>query len=124
MDKAQAKVVQVAVGEAIKAVYAQHGLTVTSSRVTYDDSTLNLTVKATVADPAAQAKTWDNYAPVFDLPEGGVGKVITLNRKAYRIIGLDLNRRAYPVRVEDLATGRPVLFKAPAVARALASQTA
>jgi hypothetical protein len=119
MDKAQAKVVQAAVGEAIKAVYAQYGLVVTSSRCTYDDSTFNLTVKANVSDPAAQGKTWDQYAPIFDLPEGGVGKVVRLNQKDYRIVGLDLNRRAYPVRVEEVATGKVVLFKAPAIARAL-----
>lgn len=122
MDKQLAKVVQTEVGEAIKAIYEKHGLTITSNRSTYDDSTFNLSVKAVASDPDSQAKTWAKYAPLFGLPLDGIGQVINLNRKAYRITGLDLSRRTFPVRVEEVGSGKVSLFKEDAIRRALSAR--
>jgi hypothetical protein len=122
MDSKQAKAIQTEALDAIKAIYAKHDLVVTAGRATFDDSTFNLSVKATVTDPDAQSKTWAKYAPAYGLPVEGFGQTVTINRKDYRIVGLDLNRRGYVVRVEEVATGKAMLFKEDAVRRALSAR--
>jgi hypothetical protein len=119
MDKAQSKVVLADVGEAIKAVYAKHGLQVTRVRATYDVGEFNLTVKAISAKVEDRQATWAKYAPVYGLPVNGIDQVVTINRKAFRIVGIDLSRRTFPVRVESVQTGEASMFKADAIRRAL-----
>jgi len=120
MDKAQVKVIHEEVSEAIRTVYAKHGLTITSDRASYGEAEFNISVKAISTKAEDQAKTWAQYAPVYGLPVDGFGQLVTINRQQYVITGLDLNRRGYVVRVKNLGTGKVSLFKADAIRRALA----
>jgi hypothetical protein len=120
VDKATAKAVQQEMGDALKAIAAKHGLEITSSRSTYSESEFNLSIKSRSTSQEDNAATWARYAPMYGLPLDGLGQTITLNRKVYTITGLDLNRRAYPVRVTD-AYGKALLLREEAVRRALAA---
>ena len=122
MDKAQAKLVQTEAHEAVKAVFAKHGLRISGGSAKFDDASFSITIKGQSTSPADHAVTWANYAPVFGLPVDGFGAVITLNRKQFRITGLDLNRRSFPVVTQDVATGKVTLFREDAVRRALLSR--
>lgn len=117
MDKAQAKTLQSEIGEALKPIYAKHGLRVTSSRSRYDTGEFNITIKAEATDPAFDPKVqdWDRYAESYGLPKDARGQTVVVGGVIYRVEGLVLSRRRFPVAVTRLQDSKAFLLTAEAI---------
>lgn len=126
MDKAQAKALQAEIGEALKPLYAKHGMKVTRIHSTFGVGEFNISIKSESTDPALDPKVtdWDRYADAYGLPTDGRGQTIVVGGVTYRIDGLALSRRRFPVAVTRLQDSKGFLLTIEAVRGALASRKA
>lgn len=121
MDKTQVKAVMAELEPALAAVLARHNLKLAPGhRVTYGVG-MSVKFEAVSTDPAKDPKVldWNRYAAGFGLSPEDLGKTFVSKGTTYRIVGLDIGRRAYPV-VAERADGSPMLFRAAGVVGALA----
>ena len=121
MDKAQAKALQSERNEAAKPMLAKYGMVVKTASARFGPGEFSITIKSLSTDPALDPRVTDyeRYAESFGLPKDGLGQTITVRQGTFRITGLDLNRRKYPVVVVNVATGKTMLFTEAGVRAAL-----
>lgn len=116
VTKEQAKSLTAEIKEAVDAILAKHGLvaakantvygeyykfTLEASPVRTDENGINLASK--------EAKDYEKYHDLYDLPSGLLGKEIVVNGKKVVFIGIATSRKKYPLvfRRED---GETVLY--------------
>ena len=121
MDKTEARDIQKAVDDAIAPILAAHNLRRISSRAGYDAGSIRLTLAFQSTDPALDpvVNDWARYAAGYGLPVDGIGATFNSRGTLYRVVGLDMNRRTYPVVAQAVNGGKKMLFKADGVARLL-----
>jgi len=78
-----------------------------------------------VADPeiqeAANRRTFDLYCGAFGLKPEHFNKEFRAGSKTYRLIGFELKRRKFPIRVLDLNTNKVVLLTELAIPAIIAA---
>lgn len=118
----EAKAISADVQQALAAVAEKHGVAFKLGRGTFDGLTFNLKVEFTAqrADGATrESEDFKRYADMYGFEADDLGKVVTINRKDYRIVGLLTKRTKYNVLVEPVTGGKAVLFPHDAVLRCM-----
>lgn len=117
IDANSAKMLRVAIDEALNAVAQEYGLKSISigninmdPHGTYFRTQLTATVKEE-NNPRAAAKHKSDSA-MLGYSDSIMGRIITANGKKFKIIELMLNRPKYPVVAENLTDGKPYKFSA------------
>ncbi len=120
--RAECKALGEAVAAALKPVADRFGLEVAVGGGTFDETFFK--PRVAFRTRTAAVDTWARYAPSFGLPIDGVGKIVTLALggvpKSYRIAGIKIESRRFPVLVERVGDGRPFRCTAAGVIKALA----
>ena len=91
---------------ALQALAAKHGVTIRYNGGTILGDTkivLKLAIEST--DPDAQRREFEQVSSLFDLTGADYGKVITVNGRAMRLVGFDLKRRKFPLKMQVVQDG-------------------
>ena len=121
--KAEARELNKAAHEALKAVAEQFGLTIKpgSARYSEDSCTVKYEFGCLTEDGAPAG--FEDRAKMLRLPEDCWGKEFMINGTTYTITDLNLRRRKYPVSGKT-SRGATYKFTADSVRRALAAEVA
>ena len=113
MDRKIAKIVQDEAAAALVAIAAKHGMTVRAHGGQLADISMVLKFEFKTADTAAIADAekaeFEACAAIFGLEAGDFGATFHANGQTYKVVGLNLKRRKYPIVVEN-AQGKRQLF--------------
>ena len=105
---------------AVKGVEEKFGVEIEFSSIKYDDS--QFTIKTTVLNGSkeeAMKKEFNKYCALLGLKEEHYGAIISHKNEQYKIVGLQLNRRKYPIEVENIVTGERILLTESGVKKKL-----
>ncbi len=116
-----AKALQSQIGEAVRAIAAQHGITLTKNSATYgaDGLSLRLGFAPPATEESEKAK-WATQAPRFGLPGDRFGATITVGKDDFRVVGIDPKSPAKPVRLSRVTDGAAFKCNVPAAIAAFA----
>lgn len=113
-DRAGLRVLRTDLDAALKAVADKHGITLTVGSMRFSESEVRMKLTANTGSSAelVQAKTDASAADLarlsalYDLPEGLLGRKITVRGSHFTISGAKLSRRKYPFSVIGAQGGK------------------
>lgn len=115
IDKVGAELIAKEIEAAVQAIGEKHGVTIRRGGGKFDSMTFNMKLTIKVADPeaalAAARADFTRNCFIFKLEASDFGRDFTLpGNKRYRVNGLALSRRKYPIKVWDYAKDQEVLM--------------
>ncbi len=117
--KAEARELNKAAHEALKAVAEQFGLTIKPGSARYSPDSCTVKYEFGCLTEAGAPAGFTDRAKMLRLPEDCWGKEFTVNGETYTITDLNLRRRKYPVSANN-SRGASYKFTAEMVRRTLA----
>lgn len=121
--KAEARELNKAAHEALKAVAEQFGLTIKPGSARYSPDSCTVKYEFGCLTEAGAPAGFSDRAKMLRLPEDCWSKEFTLNGTTYTITDLNLRRRKYPVSAKT-SRGASYKFTADTVRNALAAEVA
>jgi hypothetical protein len=106
--------------EAVKGLESKYGMVISLGRITYgyDEFTGKLEVKSGADKDDVMKREFEKNCSYVGLDPEDYGQVFTQQGKDYKIIGLDLAKRKYPVIIQEVLTGKTVRCTVDYVKRA------
>lgn len=99
---------------ALKELGEKLGITFSAGNGSFGGAEAHFKLNMKVADPsiqeAAKRDEFARYCSLFDLQPEDYGKTFRAGRTEYRLIGLELKRSKYPLRVMNLTENKVVLL--------------
>ena len=95
----------------LDALAEKHGCTVRRDGGSYELTRATLKFVFEVKGEAAERLQFAKDCAFLGCKPEDYGRVATINREEYVLIGFALNRRAYPVKVRKVATAKVSLFR-------------
>jgi hypothetical protein len=94
--------------EAVKDLEKQYGVVLSLGRITYgyDNFRCQLEAKSGDSRDDVLKKEFEQNCSAVGLYPEDYGQTFTQQGKQWRIIGIDLKKRKYPIIIEEVATGR------------------
>lgn len=91
---------------ALQGIAAKHGISIRYNGGTLiGDTKVVLKIALESQDPDAQRNEFAQVASLFDLTAADYGKVLTVNGRQMRLVGFDLKRRKFPLKMQVIADG-------------------
>jgi hypothetical protein len=91
---------------ALQGVAAKHGISICYAGGTLlGDNKVVLKIALESQDPDALRSEFEKVAPIFNLTVADYGKVLTVNGREMRLVGFDLKRRKFPLKMQAVADG-------------------
>lgn len=103
--------------EALAKVEQQHGIKFDIGTFSFSENNVKIKLSANTVDDSGdvysiEAEDFKNNAKYVGLSAEDLGKEITVNRKTFKIIGLNLRAVKNPVMLEDIKTGQKARINA------------
>ena len=117
ITKASAKQLAKECEDALKAVAERHGLTVAYKGGRFTSSTF--TPKLEFATPGNDREAFEREASWVGLEATDFNKVFVYLGESYKIMGINMRARRYPINVKRLSDGQSMKFTEQAVLRGL-----
>lgn len=94
--------------EAVKDLESKYGIVISLGKITYghDDFTAKLEAKSGDSKDEVMKREFEENCLYFGLDPEDYGQVFSEKGKDYKIIGIDLAKRKYPVIIQELSTGK------------------
>lgn len=107
------------IDEALKELGERLGIEFHTGNGSYGGNEAHFKLTMKVSDPEIQEKAardeFNRYCSYFDLKPEDLGKEFRAGSKRYKLIGLEMKRRKFPIRVMDLSANKVVLLTELAV---------
>lgn len=96
--------------EAVKGLESKYGMVISLGRITYgyDEFVGKLEAKSGDDKDEVMKREFEQNCASVGLDPEDYGQVFTQQGKEYKIIGLDLSKRKYPVIVKEVLTDKTV----------------
>jgi hypothetical protein len=99
---------------ALAAIAKKYGVAITSVGGKYGDDNFKMAVQWRLADPAAvqdaDKANFDRYCNLFDMTPAHFGAKFVVRGVDYRVCGLAMNRRKFPIKGKAVVGGKVMLF--------------
>jgi hypothetical protein len=124
MDQKTATAINTELRAAATKILAAHGFKVDRTNASFRPAgsgmaDFNFGLSAIAADADPHRDAFIRYASRYGLSADLLDKTVVLDGTTFRIAGLDVMRRRYPVRLTNVRTGKPVVYTLEAVKAAL-----
>jgi len=108
MTGTKVKEINAEVNAALAQIAKKHGLVSfkTTGNIAVDGSRDHINGFKIKVEAVVSADDIDSKLVILGLPEGSFGKVITYDRKQFKIVGANLSKPKYGVSAIDIATGK------------------
>lgn len=104
-NKPVTKAIAAEIEAALQGVAAKHGIAIAYSGGTIlGDTKVVLKLALTSKDPDAQRSAFAQLAPAVGLDANDYGKVIPVNGRDMRLVGIDLRKRRFPLKMQIVGT--------------------
>lgn len=117
MDKTQVKEIGTAAKAALEDLAAQFGLELEYSGGKYDEDTF--TPRFVFKQSGAAEREFGRCAPAVGLEPDDYGRVVIINGASFRLTGVNLRARRFPILGTALASGKTYKLTESAVLQAL-----
>lgn len=96
--------------EAVKGLESKYGIVISLGRISYgyDEFSGKLEAKSGDNKDDVMKREFEKNCSHVGLDPEDYGQVFTQQGKDYKIIGIDLAKRKYPIIIKEVATGRTV----------------
>lgn len=96
--------------EAVKDLESKYEMVISLGRITYSDDefTAKLEVKSGGSKDDVMKREFEKNCVYIGLKPEDYGRVFTQRGIDYKIIGLDLAKRKYPIIIQEVLTGKTV----------------
>jgi hypothetical protein len=119
IDKAAMIALRPQIDEALKELGERLGIDFRAANGNYGGNSAHFKLEMKVADPdiqeKAQREEFNRYCSLFGLEPEDFGKEFRSGLNRYKVLGFELKRRKYPIRVMDLSANKVVLLTELAV---------
>lgn len=109
--------------EAVKEVEKKFGVEITFGKISYDES--HFTIKTEVANGSKEEgkrKEFEKYCTLYGLDKNDFGREFLYQGELCRFVGLEMNRRKYPIIIESVVTGKQILITEPGIKKLLGKE--
>ena len=110
------------IDNALKSVAEKHGLSLMLGNVRFTEDSFTGKLEARITDRVGEptmAADFRSMAPSFGIPSSYLHRIVTINGKRYKIVGLKPRNRKYPIICENTANGKRFKFSAFAIREVL-----
>lgn len=122
IDKPFLKTFGAELGAVLTQLAQKHGLKLVRNGGTYSPTEFKPKLSFVLTDSAGQdlhaKREFERYAEIFGLKATDLGKEFISQGNMYRVVGLDLKKRKFPVRCQNVETGKIMLFTPECATRA------
>tara|TARA_R110000824_G_scaffold6082_6_gene28017 strand:+ start:1589 stop:1954 length:366 start_codon:yes stop_codon:yes gene_type:complete len=112
------RALDVEIDAALAVVAEKHGMTFTRAGGRFSDTTYTPKISFSIVSESGIPADFTRHATVIGLSADDFGREFTTYRGVYRITGINLRARKYPVMAECLSTGKRYKFPVSAVGAA------
>lgn len=116
LDTKTANLLQKEMTEALQGIALKHGVKITAAGGTINPNHVDVFLKFRVevsdigAKDTARKQEFDQYCELFGMKPEHFGATFTSRGQTYKISGLELRRRKFPIRAVEIASGKELLF--------------
>jgi len=121
-DKKTLKTLRQDIDSALKSVADKHGLSLMLGNIRFNEHSFTGKLEARVTENPGEptmAADFKALSMSYGIPASCLHRIVTLNGKRYKIVGLKPRNRKYPIICENVASGKRFKFSPFSIREAL-----